>query len=130
MTSSKPYLLRAIFDWIIDNGLTPYVVVDVSVSGLMAPVHLAQDGKLILNIGRSAVCNLTLGEDIVSFSARFAGRSEDVSIPQSAVLAIYAKENGQGMMFTPEDGGSSSEESIGAAGGLKGTGRPNLKIIK
>jgi stringent starvation protein B len=104
MNSSRPYLLRALLEWISDNGLTAYLVVDATLPGVEVPTQFVQDGKITLNIGPSAVQGLEMGNDAVSFSARFAGRPMQVYVPVGAVLAIYARENGQGMMFGNEPG--------------------------
>jgi len=103
MTSNRPYLLRAMYDWISDNGLTPYVLVDATVQGVHVPTKSVKDGRVILNIATRAVMSLELGNNQISFVARFNGVSQTVEVPMSAILAIYAQENGQGMMFPAED---------------------------
>lgn len=102
MTPRRPYLLRAFYDWLLDNQLTPHLVVDVSVPGISVPMEFARDGQIILNIAPHAVGNLELGNDEVRFSARFAGIPRQVQVPMAAVMAIYARENGSGTMFEPE----------------------------
>lgn len=102
MTPRRPYLLRAFYDWLLDNQLTPHLVVDVSVPGISVPMEFARDGQIILNIAPHAVGNLELGNDEVRFSARFAGIPRQVQVPMAAVMAIYARENGAGTMFEPE----------------------------
>jgi len=102
MTSNRPYLLRAIYEWISDNGLTPYLLVDASLPGVLVPVHAIKDGRIVLNIATRAVVQLEMGQDSVRFHARFSGVSQLVEVPIGAVLAIYAQENGQGMMFQAE----------------------------
>ena len=102
MTSNRPYLLRAIYDWISDNGLTPYLLVDAAWPGVMVPPQAAKDGRVVLNIAMRAVVGLDLGKEWVRFHARFGGVSHAVEVPVGAVLAIYAQENGQGMMFPAE----------------------------
>jgi stringent starvation protein B len=104
MTSNRPYLLRAIYDWISDNGLTPYVLVDAAQPGVKVPTHVIKNGQVVLNLAMRAVANLDLGNDRISFQARFSGVSQSISIPIASVLALYAQENGQGMMFPAEDG--------------------------
>lgn len=99
MTSNRPYLLRAIYDWISDNNLTPYVLVDAGVVGVRVPPQVIQNGQVVLNLATRAVANLDLGNDWISFQARFSGVSQAIQIPVQAVLALYAQENGQGMMF-------------------------------
>jgi len=103
MTPNRPYLLRAFYEWIVDNNLTPYLVVDATMAGVKVPTQHVQNGQIVLNINPSAVGNLLLGNDAVTFSARFGGSPFALYIPQRAVLAIYARENGAGTMFTPEE---------------------------
>lgn len=103
MNSSRPYLLRAIYQWIIDNNTTPHLLVDADADDVMVPKEFIQNGKIILNIGPMAVQSLSLANDEITFSAKFNGVSQDVFCPVSAVLAIYAKENGQGMAFNEYD---------------------------
>lgn len=103
MTPNRPYLLRAFYEWIVDNNLTPYLVVDATVPGVKVPLQHVQNGQIVLNINPSAVGNLLLGNDAVTFNARFGGSPFALYIPQRAVLAIYARENGAGTMFTPEE---------------------------
>ena len=103
MTSSRPYLIRGIYQWIADNGLTPHLLVDASFEGVQVPRQHVQNGKIILNIAPMAISGLVLGDSEITFSARFSGQQMTLFIPVEAVLAIYAKENGQGMMFS-EDG--------------------------
>lgn len=103
MTSNRPYLLRAVYDWVCDNNLTPYVLVDAMGEGVRVPPQVIKDGQVVLNIAMRAVSNLDLGNDRISFKARFSGVSQSINIPIDAVLAIYAQENGQGMMFPVGD---------------------------
>ena len=102
MTSHRPYLLRALYEWISDNGMTPHLLVDATRPGVRVPPHTINDGKVVLNIAARAVAHLSMDNDSVAFTARFAGVSHAVIVPVSAVLAIYARENGQGMAL-PED---------------------------
>lgn len=104
MSSNRPYLLRAIYDWITDNQLTPYVLVDATVEGVRVPPQVVKNGQVVLNLAMRAVANLELGNDYIGFQARFSGVSQAIRIPVQAVLALYAQENGQGMMFPTEDG--------------------------
>lgn len=99
MTSSQPYLIRAIYDWVIENGFTPYLLVNAENDYALIPRDFVEDGKIILNINPSAISDLQLGNDYIMFNARFSGKAMEVSVPVVAVLAIYARENGQGMMF-------------------------------
>ena len=103
MSSNRPYLLRALYQWIEDNQMTPYLLVDASREGVQVPPATIKDGRVVLNIATRAVAGLDLGNREVRFKARFGGVSQSVLIPVAAVLAIYAQETGQGMML-PEDG--------------------------
>ena len=103
MTSNRPYLLRAMYEWIADNGMTPYILVDANAPGVRVPRSAIKDGRVVLNVAARAVAQLELGADRVRFMARFAGVSQAVEAPINAVLAIYAQENGQGMMFPAEN---------------------------
>lgn len=103
MTSNRPYLLRAVYDWISDNNLTPYILVDATVKGVQVPQQVIKNGQVVLNLAMRAVANLDLGNEWVSFQARFSGSSHSINIPVLAVLALYAQENGQGMMFPADE---------------------------
>jgi stringent starvation protein B len=127
MTPLKPYLLRSIYEWITDNSLTPYLLVDAEHPGADVPRNYVNDGKIVLNIRPEAVQGLTLGNDQVEFSARFGGVSKHVVAPIVAVLAIYAKENGKGMVFDPEE---EIEDDTPPAPDTKPPGRPKLKVVK
>lgn len=102
MISNRPYLIRALYEWIVDNGWTPYVQVDAEWPGVQVPRQFVQDGVIVLNIGPLATRDLTLGNDEIRFRARFQGEEQLVHFPPQVVLAIFAKENGQGMPFPPE----------------------------
>ncbi len=102
MTSMKPYLIRAMYEWMADNYLTPYIVVDAEEKGVEVPEAYIRDGKIVLNIAMDAVRSLELGNEWISFSARFSGRAMMIHVPIKAVQVIYAKENGQGLPFPPE----------------------------
>ncbi len=99
MTDSKPYLIRAIYEWICDNEQTPYLYVDTRAQNLLLPEHLYADNPLILNISPSACQNLQLGNEDITFQARFSGKVFDIYLPIGAIMAIVARENGQGMTF-------------------------------
>jgi len=99
MTDKKPYMMRAIYEWIADNGLTPYMVVQADLPGVQVPEQFVQDGKITLNIAERSVQSLNLGNDDVMFSATFGGQLEYVRVPCGAVAALFARENGQGMAF-------------------------------
>ncbi|GAA6172390.1 ClpXP protease specificity-enhancing factor [Colwellia sp. KU-HH00111] len=96
MSSNKPYIVGAYYDWISDNDLTPYIVVDVSVYGVLVPMSYVNDGQIVLNIASSAIGSIALGADGIEFSARFGGKLEHLFVPYGAIAAIYAKENGAG----------------------------------
>lgn len=102
MTSHRPYLLRALHEWISDNGMTPHLLVDATQPGVRVPAHTVKEGKVVLNIAARAVAHLQMDNDAVAFTARFGGVSHAVIVPVSAVLAIYARETGQGMAL-PDD---------------------------
>jgi stringent starvation protein B len=103
MKARRPYLLRAIHEWITDSLCTPHLVVDANAPGVEVPRQYVKDGKIVLNASWSATANLRLGNDEVSFSGRFGGVSMSVRTPINAVLAIYARETGQGMIFADDD---------------------------
>ncbi|MCK4706302.1 MAG: ClpXP protease specificity-enhancing factor [Gammaproteobacteria bacterium] len=137
MTSSRPYLIRAMYQWIIDNGMTPHLLANASVDGCMVPDAYIQDGKIVLNIAPMAIGGLVLGDEEVTFGARFYGVSETIYVPINAVEAIYARENGQGMMFSDDN------ESLPEMGSKKLTDeddsepepdpdkpRPTLRVVK
>lgn len=102
MTSNRPYLIRAMYEWIGDNGLTPYLLVDADSPGVQVPSAAIRDGKVVLNVAARAVSQLEMGNQSIHFLARFGGVSQLVEFPVSAVQAIYAQETGQGMMMPPE----------------------------
>lgn len=135
MTSSRPYLLRAIYDWIIDNGLTPYLLVDATADQVMVPQNYVNNGKIILNISPVAVQNIAINDEEVSFSARFDGYPMSVVAPITAALAIYAKENGRGMVFTDDDTppspGSGKPKLVAAKKKIeKKTNGSHLRVVK
>jgi len=126
MTSSKPYLVRALYQWILDNDNTPYILVDTGSDQVSVPRGIASDGKVVLNLAPSAIQNLQMTNDFVSFSARFNGVAEQIFVPVASMLAIYARENGEGMMFPSED-----EDANTAAPKADSKSRgPTLKVIK
>lgn len=103
LTPTRPYLARAIYEWICDNNLTPYMLVDATKPFTEVPTQFIQDGQIVLNIVPHAVHKLNMSNDAVTFSARFGGVSRDIYVPFNAVLGLYAKENGQGLFFDPEE---------------------------
>jgi stringent starvation protein B len=102
MTSNKPYLIRALYDWILDNDLTPYIAVDCSVYGVIVPQAYINENQIVLNISPASVGSISMQGDCIEFSARFGGKLENLSVPYGAVGAIYAKENGAGSAFPIE----------------------------
>lgn len=133
MTSSRPYLLRALYEWIVDNGCTPYVLVNARVEGVQVPRAYVKDGQIILNISPTAVVQLHMDNAAMTFSARFGGVPMQVYVPMAAVMGIYARENSQGMMFEPEDpppaSGGDGSDGPDRPEPPKG-GRPSLKVVK
>ncbi|MGR9108134.1 MAG: ClpXP protease specificity-enhancing factor [Gammaproteobacteria bacterium] len=136
MTSLRPYLIRSLYEWILDNGLTPYLLVDAQRQNTVVPRQFVQEGRIVLNIRPEAIQNLSLGNSEIVFNARFGGVSMQVAVPVSAVLAIYAQENGKGMIFEDEDvepsppspsPGSPSQKSDSEKAK---PARPNLKVVK
>lgn len=138
-------MLRAFYDWLLENELTPHLVVDATLNGVRVPMEYVQDGQIILNVAPRAVGNLELGNDEVTFSARFGGRPHLVIVPLYAVQAIYARENGAGTMFDPEPAYQQalddvySEESFEDVDNRENTsideppkpqGRPSLRVVK
>lgn len=104
-TSTKPYMIRAIHEWCVDNGLTPHLLVAVD-SRTRVPMAYVKDGEIVLNINYSATKNLQIGNDAITFSARFGGVANELYVPMQAVRGVFARENGQGMFFQPEPGES------------------------
>ena len=129
MTSNRPYLLRALFEWIADNNMTPHILVEAGAEGVDVPDQAVQKGKVILNIDNSAVRELDLGNEWLTFKARFSGNEHNVSVPIDAVLAIYAKENGQGMMFAQDDE-TMPPTDPDSDPDIQQTKRPHLTIVK
>ena len=127
MTSSKPYLVRALYEWILDNDNTPYILVDAIADGVAIPAGIANDGKVVLNLAPAAIDRLEMTNSHISFSARFNGVAEDIFVPMSALLAIYARENGEGMMFPVEEA-DSGDDAEGKSAGKPGA--PTLRVIK
>lgn len=112
LSPRRPYLLRAFYEWLLDNQLTPHLVVDVTLPGVHVPMEYARDGQIVLNIAPRAVGNLELANTEVHFNARFGGVPRQVCVPMAAVLAIYARENGAGTMFEPEASYDDGAESL------------------
>lgn len=127
MTSTRPYLLRALNEWILDNGMTPHIVVDATIPGTHVPPEHVRDGRITLNLSPSAVRELVIGNEAISFGARFGGRHFDVVVPPGAVLAIFARESGAGMTFGAEPPAAQADEPAAAD---QKTERPRLRIVK
>jgi len=125
MTTSRPYLIRAIHEWILDNAMTPYMLVDIEGEGVDVPRQHGQNGKIVLNISPHAVEGLMLGNDAIGFRARFGGIATDVYVPVDSVLAIYSKENGRGMVFSEDEDGPEPRDPS-----PDHPRRPSLKVVK
>lgn len=128
MTTTKPYLIRAIRQWALDNELTPQILVDALADGVKVPEHYVSDGQIILNIGAQAVQMDAIDNELLRFSARFNGVRHEIEVPVSAVLAIYARENGQGIFFKEADAKPPAPPSD--AGDEGRSGRSHLKLVK
>lgn len=137
MKSSRPYLVRALYEWIVDNDCTPHLLVNAEFNGVQVPAGFANDGQIVLNVSPTAVRHLHMDNEAVSFEGRFAGVPQSLYIPTAAVLAVYARENGQGMVFEvessmldadeiedPDDQGPPDDEPP------RPSGRPSLKVVK
>lgn len=132
MTPSRPYIMRALYEWIVDNDCTPYMLVDAVRDDVMVPRQYVKDGQIVLNISPGAVIDLTISNDAVVFNGRFGGVATDIYVPVAAVVGIYARENGQGMVFEPDDGdrGPQPPDDDPSPPAGKQDGRPALKIVK
>ena len=136
MNSSRPYLLRALHEWIVDNGMTPQVLIDAENPDVSVPDVARANDRIVLNIAPQAVRDLEIDNEYLSFVARFSGVSHGVLVPVEAVQAIYARENGQGMMFPEESGEADSAKSRSdkasddSKDDPKAAKRPSLKLIK
>lgn len=102
MTSNQPYMLKAFYDWIVDNELTPYIVVNATMEGVQVPQQFVKDGQIVLNVSPSACVHFEITYEYIAFQARFGGQPQRVYMPSAAVLAIYARENGAGTVFATE----------------------------
>lgn len=131
MNSSRPYLLRALYEWILDNNCTPYLLVNAGYPETVVPQNFVEDGQIVLNVSPSAVRQLEMDNERVTFDGRFAGVPQQVWLPVMSVMAIYARENGQGMVFEIEPA-SPPEPPQGddAPEGKPAAGRPALKVVK
>tara|TARA_R110002096_G_scaffold46310_12_gene123547 strand:- start:2159 stop:2563 length:405 start_codon:yes stop_codon:yes gene_type:complete len=134
MVSTRPYLIRAIYEWAEDHNLTPHLLVDTTVDNVIVPTEFIEDNKIILNVAASAVVNLDLGDEYISFGARFAGVAHEIFVPTTAVRAIYARENGIGLVLPdePETTGNEPDDPDGPddptiPGHARGS---HLKVVK
>ena len=128
--SKRPYLIRAMHEWMGDNGHTPHIVVDVGIDGVSVPLEHVKDGKIILNISDTAAHNLKFDNDAISFRARFSGVPFDVWVPMRSVLGIYARETGQGMIFS-HDTDSSTEQAVQTTSDVETPRQhPHLRVVK
>ncbi|WPO99192.1 ClpXP protease specificity-enhancing factor [Pseudomonas sp. HR96] len=141
MNSSRPYLIRALYEWIVDNDCTPHMLVNAEYPAVQVPQGFASDGQIVLNVSPSAVRHLHMDNEAVSFDGRFGGTSHTLYVPTGAILGIYARENGQGMVFDLEPGLAEEELSESLEEGSdddtppdgqppRPSGRPSLKVVK
>jgi len=139
ITPTRPYMVRALYQWIEDNDLTPYLMVDATAENVQIPTEHVQDGRIVLNIASRATGNMSMENDYIHFSARFGGVSQDIWVPLTAVLGIYAKENSQGMFFDPNeydnyqpesDSPVAAKKSPTAAPKPKRDNKAGLKVLK
>lgn len=127
MTPLKPYLIRSIYEWITDNSLTPHLLVNAEHPNVILPTDFVEDGRIVLNIRPEAIQGLALGNDEIEFNARFSGKPMHIVVPVTAILAIYAKENGRGMIFDPDE---NDDETPPPEPEVKAPKRPQLKVVK
>jgi stringent starvation protein B len=131
VTSRRPYLIRAIYDWALENSLTPHLVVSAQQPGVVVPQQYVNEGKITLNIGPRAAHQLHIGNETISFTARFGGQPFSVVVPPGAVLAVYARENGEGVVFgETETDGSAPPDPPPAPPEPKRPAKPHLRIVK
>jgi stringent starvation protein B len=135
LTSTKPYLVRALYEWITDNACTPYIIVNAEADNVEVPKQYVEEGRIILNVSEEAVRDLQITNEFLEFNARFNGVATQVYTPIIAILAIYAQENGHGMVFSEEEMGSVPPDDSGRRGkkDIKRpdpSNKPRLKIIK
>ena len=124
LNSSRPYIIRAIYEWIADNDCTPHLLVDVNQEGVEVPQAYVTDGQIVLNISPSAVVGLEMGNELIFFNGRFGGVATDIVVPIKAILGIYARENGQGMVFDAREEPEDPPEPPNSRT------RPSLKVVK
>lgn len=132
MSSSRPYLIRALYEWILDNDCTPYVLINADYPGATVPEGFVEGGQIVLNLSPTAIRNLDMDNERICFDGRFGGVPQQVWLPGGSVMAIYARENGQGMVFDiePNTPPPPAEADGPVEGSPKPTGRPSLKVVK
>lgn len=133
MTPNSPYLIRGLYEWILDNGMTPHLLVNANHPKAQVPLGFVQEGRIVLNICPTAVHGLVLGNERIAFGARFGGVSTEVAFPPQAVLGIYARENGRGMLFPEDELAGDAEGEVTDAEPEPPTPprvRPSLKVVK
>lgn len=136
MNSSRPYLIRALYEWIVENDCTPHLLVNAEYPGVQVPTGFVSDGQIVLNVSPTAVRQLDIGNEAVSFEGRFGGVAHSLFVPAPAVLAIYARENGQGMVFdleppvTQQVEDEQDEQDTPDDEPPRPSGRPSLKVVK
>ena len=139
MNSSRPYLIRALYEWIVENDCTPHLLVDADYPGTRVPPGYAKDGQVVLNVSPSAVRHLHMDNEAVSLEGRFGGVPQSLYVPAGAVLAVYARENGQGMVFDLESstldaaadaGDDDDDQGPPSTEPPRPSGRPSLKVVK
>lgn len=138
ITPTRPYMVRALYQWIEDNEFTPYLMVDATAENVQVPTEHVQDGRIVLNIASRATGNMSMENDYINFSARFGGVSQEIWVPLTAVMGIYAKENSQGMFFDPkeydnyepEEDTTTAKKSSSATPKPKRDNKAGLKVLK
>lgn len=130
MSSSRPYLARALYQWIVDNDCTPYILANAMAEGVLVPEQYIKDGQIVLNISPSAVVGLELNDDAIQFNGRFGGVPVDIYVPMPAVMGIYARENGQGMVFDMEDADTPPKDPSPQGEGNGEGSKPSLRVVK
>jgi stringent starvation protein B len=130
MLSSKSYFFRALYEWILDSSCTPHMLVDALLPGVEVPQQHVKNGQIVLNISSGAVDGLSMDRESVAFNARFGGKSVSVYVPMYAVMGIYARENGQGMMFESEPTPDPDSLPPSESDRKSGSGKPSLRVVK
>ncbi len=130
MTPSRPYIMRALYEWILENDCTPYLLVDTGIADVMVPQQYVKDGQIVLNISPGAVMDLNISNEAVIFNGRFGGMATDIFVPVGAVMGIYARENGQGMVFDAEEAVDETPPDDNPPSPVKPEKRPSLKIVR